>query len=642
MDFPAAALKNNRTQHREGSGNDSEDDAQSGDRHSPNGSAAAKAVKRACNDCRQQKLRCDVVQSPFTPCTRCRRLKKDCKVESFFKRVGKRDKYLAMQKEIDDLRRQLQQATAENQSRQQHPSTTTSTAVAPLPTVTTTQRRHLGDVKISGEDIDGLYREYFSHYHAFLPFLDSQQTPDQYFNTCPLLGWAIVMVGARRYRGTPKLLQSLSTEFTKLLWNTVADVPQPYYVVKAICITCFWPLPTSSNVRDPSFQLSGIMMQIALQNGLHLHFKSEIEFGREGVPTEQRDRLLTWIAFNVVAQSSSGFYGLPPHTIYDWVLAADLKYVSLYNLPKDLLDQLRISRFFNDMTKGLYCCSTEPNGLIPQHERFRKLQDLQAGYSSLEHGFGSHISATNRFHLLATCVQLNCFAFFLPLGSPGRDQTFLDLYNSACTFLRAIIDYETSNGTLLEHCSSFIGQSIFSAIFAMLKLLNSSVASKIDFEHGTALFNGMILATRRMSIQNDDLPERFAIRVPQLWKVMRTDPQWSMARLDPLVLRIDFRMSWSHVDDCMWAWRVFVRDKGDIQSQQQERSALSSTSTKGPDIVRGEINHAFQAAVGTGETLFPTFDPELDIFGSMDWMMGDWAGMEFPPYDLNATTNFPQ
>lgn len=254
----------------------------------------------------------------------------------------------------------------------------------------------------------------------------------------------------------------------------------------------------------------------------------------------------------------------------------------------------------------------------------------------------SHLIATNRFHLLATCVQLNCFAFFLPLGSPGRDQTFLDLYNSACTFLRAIIDYETSNGTPLEHCSSFIGQSIFSAIFAMLKLLNSSVASKIDFEHGTALFNGMILATRRMSIQNDDLPERFAIRVPQLWKVMRTDPQWSMARLDPLVLRIDFRMSWSHVDDCMWAWRVFVRDKGDIQSQQQERSALSSTSTKGPDIVRGEINHAFQAAVGTGETLFPTFDPELDIFGSMDWMMGDWAGMEFPPYDLNATTNFPQ
>lgn len=148
---------------------------------------------------------------------------------------------------------------------------------------------------------------YFSHYHAFLPFLDSQQTPDQYFNTCPLLGWAIVMVGARRYRGTPKLLQSLSTEFTKLLWNTVADVPQPYYVVKAICITCFWPLPTSSNVRDPSFQLSGIMMQIALQNGLHLHFKSEIEFGREGVPTEQRDRLLTWIAFNVVAQRYPSF-----------------------------------------------------------------------------------------------------------------------------------------------------------------------------------------------------------------------------------------------------------------------------------------------------------------------------------------------
>jgi hypothetical protein len=48
------------------------------------------AVKRACNECRQQKLRCDVVNDPFQACSRCRRLHLVCKIDGGFKRVEKR------------------------------------------------------------------------------------------------------------------------------------------------------------------------------------------------------------------------------------------------------------------------------------------------------------------------------------------------------------------------------------------------------------------------------------------------------------------------------------------------------------------------------------------------------------------------
>ncbi len=43
-------------------------------------------------------------------CSRCNRLKLDCKIESNFKRVGKRSKHAEMEKEIEKLRRNLSQA----------------------------------------------------------------------------------------------------------------------------------------------------------------------------------------------------------------------------------------------------------------------------------------------------------------------------------------------------------------------------------------------------------------------------------------------------------------------------------------------------------------------------------------------------
>lgn len=122
-------------------------------------------VKRACNECRQQKvrcsidifcpfillffcrrsvyvyfsslneqfthmfcnrltfvfqLRCDVIQEPFAACSRCGRLKLECKIESNFKRIGKRSRNAEMEREIIELRRQIANANAAANAQQQH------------------------------------------------------------------------------------------------------------------------------------------------------------------------------------------------------------------------------------------------------------------------------------------------------------------------------------------------------------------------------------------------------------------------------------------------------------------------------------------------------------------------------------------
>lgn len=52
------------------------------------------------------------MQDPFTICSRCRRLKLECKVEQNFKRVGKRSRNAEMEREIVELRKRVAEQTS--------------------------------------------------------------------------------------------------------------------------------------------------------------------------------------------------------------------------------------------------------------------------------------------------------------------------------------------------------------------------------------------------------------------------------------------------------------------------------------------------------------------------------------------------
>lgn len=145
---------------------------------------------------------------------------------------------------------------------------------------------------------------FFRYYHPFLPFLEPDKTPDEYYAASPLLFWVIVAVAARRYEPDPTLFTSLAAPVSRLLWATLESVPQSYFVVKALCIVCTWPTPISSTSADPTFMLSGMMMQIAKQIGLHRpsHAQDFTKFKVELREEELKDRVRTWATCNVVAQ----------------------------------------------------------------------------------------------------------------------------------------------------------------------------------------------------------------------------------------------------------------------------------------------------------------------------------------------------
>ena len=161
--------------------------------------------------------------------------------------------------------------------------------------------RYLSLFTLSADLLIQLER-YFNYYHQFLPILDPLRPPEYFYTSNQLRFWVIICVAARR--DDPALLESLAEPVSELLWKTLAGVPQNYIVVKALCLLCTWPLPIGSTSTDPTFMLAGLMMQIAMQIGLHRpsHTQDFTKFKVELLDEELRDRVRTWAACNAVAQ----------------------------------------------------------------------------------------------------------------------------------------------------------------------------------------------------------------------------------------------------------------------------------------------------------------------------------------------------
>ena len=298
----------------------------------------------------KDQLKCNVEQEPFSPCARCRHHKLECKIDSAFKRVGKRSRHAEIERRIVELElenAQLRERLASRPTHTYHATTTESATTVPYglpasPTYTSLASatdtplasdeavaslmkmkngteisapfngtleqqsfRTIGKVSLPEYRVLELFREYFDHYHQFLPLLNPDWPPDQYYETSSLLFWTIICVSARRFDLDPDLLEKLTHHLMELVWSTVGDVPQNYHMVKSLCILCTWPLPISRSSTDSTFILAGVMMHIALQVGLHRPSHAQ-DFSRMRVQLkdgEIQDRAKTWVACIVVAQT---------------------------------------------------------------------------------------------------------------------------------------------------------------------------------------------------------------------------------------------------------------------------------------------------------------------------------------------------
>ena len=384
-----------------------------------------------------------------------------------------------------------------------------------------------------------------------------------------LLFWVIISVAARQDKDR-SLLQSLSKPLQKLLWSTVSDVPQSHVTVKAFCLLLSWPLPISSSSSDPTFMLTGLTIQTAMQIGLHKpsHAQDFARFRIELREEELKDRVRTWAACSAVAQRVATGYGQPPMSVYDWILAPTNHGDEGMKLPVEVEHRLSIERLSNRATKALYGNEHNIAGIDDDHHRSITTSFLAHDFRDLEKVLRSEPS-TSTFTMLyfhAACLHLHLSAFFAaPSASDYRDSV-LSLWFATKEFLECAFNLGSTSGSYLIYATNYVLQMMVAAGFALLKILNSSFAQYIDTAYGRNLFSRTIYAIRSISVLSNDLPDRLAEVLAQLWKgwgagsrTIRQDDRYTDTSLQ---LKVRCRMSMSLVYDTVWRWREEYQASG--------------------------------------------------------------------------------
>ncbi|KAK5948633.1 hypothetical protein OHC33_010392 [Knufia fluminis] len=551
-------------------------------------------VKRACNECRQQKLRCDVVSEPaYQICSRCKRLNLECKIEDNFRRVGKRSRNAEMEREIVHLRKQVAAQNANTQlplplaPAVNQAAVGTTEAAAGLLDLREGGRggsyKRLGDVMLQVDRIQDLFQRFFKFSHPFLPFLNPDRPPEEYYTKSPLLFWTIILVGSRHYSAEPHLFAALARQIQTLTWSTLAEVPQNYHHVKALILLCAWPLPCSSTSTDPTFMLAGMMMQVALQIGLHRpdHAQDFSKFRVELRQAELQDRVVTWCVCNMVAQRIATAYGQPAQTLYDWTLGPKpIESNPSYELPAETYTRLQIERFVDKVSRTVYSNPNDPVGLPDDHTRYQLVQLLSQDLKDLEqklNGDQSENSAITRIYLNAAALHLHLSAFFSHRDLPSYRTDMLALYQATVDLLEACLKLESeysinlpsnySHGLALSHGTNYIFHMMLAAGFSLLKLMNHFLPQhNLDIQGANGLLTRTLWALRSASVLENDLPERLSEVLAQVWKTGPQQPEQTSADVseepsDELQLKVRCRMSVSLVFDSVWRWRKKFRDQ---------------------------------------------------------------------------------
>lgn len=450
--------------------------------------------------------------------------------------------------------------------------------------------RSLDGVELNALDVDALFEIFFKYYHPFLPFLDSSQGGDSYYRSSRLLFWAIISVASRRYSADLTLLPALVVSVPKLLWSTLQRVTHNYHDVKALCLLCVWPFPRSSSSSDPTFMLSGTLMSLAMQIGLHRPYQAQdfSQFAMRLPPDEIRDRITTWLTCKIVAQWVATGYGQSLAVIWDESSVSMAESSAPF---KDIENQMKIEKLCATISGTLSIADEVPN-VENDYPHSLPIDRLIQDLSCLELEFADQ-DCQHALFLYLHCARLHLrlqILHQLPT-SPNYIESVLSLYD-ACNAL--VMFVHNSDMDVLNYCPNYVFQMILAAGFSVLRLSTSPLVEYIDALTAKRLFNSSIAALRKISITNNDLPGRLAEVLAQLKARRNRLSRELRANWNSLQLKVRSRLSMSITFDSLWEWRRgFVEDENGTVANKDAPSGtagqffgLSQTS---PSIQDGEI-----------------------------------------------------
>ena len=257
-----------------------------------------------------------------------------------------------------------------------------------------------------------------------------------------------------------------------------------------------------------------------------------------------------------------------------------------FRLPSAILNPLLIEQFNDKVSKTLYTNRHDPVGLGADHERATYVSFLSKDFEDLQEKLRGDNSPITNLYLLAACLHLRTSAFFSPSSEQSYQSDLFKLYNAITSFLNACLELNMpttmsvnamltpnsntgSQNITMASATVYLFQTMLAAGFGLLKLNYSFLGQHgLDTESAKILFRKTIFALRGMSVAENDLAERLAEVLAQVWLSgrVRAEPNEDNIGIgdfdDSLRLKVRCRMSMSLVYDAVWRWRQNFQLKG--------------------------------------------------------------------------------
>lgn len=199
--------------------------------------------------------------------------------------------------------------------------------------------------------------------------------------------------------------------------------------------------------------------------------------------------------------------------------------------------------------------------------------------------------------LKAAALHLRLTAFFDKPNQPNYHVDLRNVYIAASALLEHVSDMKPSEFAFVPR---YIEQMMLAASVTLLKILNSFYAKHVDTVHGKTLFSRAVAALRKLSVRSNDLPQRLAEVMAQLWMSSGSGEQ-EFFKAEPVVetddnklsLKVRCRSSLSVLYDAIWRWRERAGQAGreNLVNDIQNPTHLPDTSRNTPQPPHGGNNN---------------------------------------------------
>ena len=293
---------------------------------------------KACNACRQVKLRCDAKDRGPSPCSRCKAQGLDCRMDPSFKRVPARKQLEEVSNRLNNLQRSLgldqnphippsaslqdymrhsqrpddfqrSQARQADFGRVSSEPSTPDSHPPPkmdkfliLEDVNEQGSWTLGDVTVDADTVRVLFKHFDETHWYHAPWLEPCTSLHAYYQTSELMFWTVVLTSCFLFNEYDDVHYQLLSHHRALLSAKMLGERVSLKTIHAMLIMCTWSYPVSSQYDDLTWMLCGAAINMAMMMGLHqpghIH-----EYGHERKrnPGSTYIRNTTWLACFIIS-----------------------------------------------------------------------------------------------------------------------------------------------------------------------------------------------------------------------------------------------------------------------------------------------------------------------------------------------------